>query len=506
MVMMMALSMLMSNKVVHGEVVLSQKIMTLSRHAAELSAIAYYEEPSKEPTLEKMVERYDDMQIFIEEPDEALVTQKDGYCYGSFRGTTLTADDWRQNVRLGLDNICATDGICCETRQGFFDAYDTPYRAAWEKAMRDCAKTCENPEDCVVITGHSQGGAIAAVAAVALADLSPYIITFGQPYTLDAPCEKISSERFYRYVNTEYHVRGIEYDPIPFVPGMGADAFGHTIILSNDFTGVAYVGKDVNDYYSPLDVTVAAHSMIGTEEEPGYLDRLNILMDTRSNNTYPIRNDGYIAGSLCSKDVECQTEKCESETNFAWSRCVGTECTTDDECDDTGRCDSGLCIPKLGSCQHCDEDSDCKSGSCLGFPIFKCSGPDGKMDTECECIKDENCATGRCEGLAPPTCLALLPVGARCNEHSDCQSGDCSWRFKCEAQDPTIATRSAALSVGDDDDDVVVVDVSSHGKGGNAFLTTVLVFIAVGGIGYFGYTQYTKRQAGYENIPTTLDV
>ena len=84
--------------------------------------------------------------------------------------------------------------------------------------MRDCAKTCENPEDCVVITGHSQGGAIAAVAAVALADLDPYIITFGQPYTLDAPCEKISSERFYRYVNSEYHARGIEYDPIPFVP------------------------------------------------------------------------------------------------------------------------------------------------------------------------------------------------------------------------------------------------------------------------------------------------
>mmetsp|Transcript_14406 Transcript_14406/g.20293 ORF Transcript_14406/g.20293 Transcript_14406/m.20293 type:complete len:514 (+) Transcript_14406:48-1589(+) len=482
-----------------GEVVLSEKIMKISRDAAELSSIAYFEKPAEEPTLESMVKHYEDLKLYIHEPDEALVAKKDGYCYGAFRGTTLTSDDWRQNLRLGTEPICADDGVCCETRQGFFDAYDTPYRAEWEQGMRDCAETCTNKEECVILTGHSQGGAIATVAAVALGDLDPYVITFGQPYTVDAPCEKISSERFYRFINSEGHARGIEYDPVPFLPGFGADAFGHTMILSDDFTGVAYVGLDAQDYFSPLDVTAAAHSMRGTEEDPGYLDRLNTLMDTRNNNTYPIRNDGYVAGSLCSKDKECQSEKCESETKISWSRCVGIECTEDDDCD-TKRCDSGVCIPKLGSCQHCDEDTDCKSGKCLGFPIMKCSGANGLMDTECECFTDKDCATGRCEGYTPPTCEALLPVGAKCNEHSDCQSGDCSWRFVCNAKEAT--TRS--INLGDEAEGASGSNES--GKGGHAFLSTVLVVIAVGGIGYFGYKQYAKRQAGYAEIPASLDV
>ena len=64
-------------------------------------------------------------------------------------------------------------------------AYDTPYRSDMEKSLRDCAKDCVNKDECVVLTGHSQGGAIAAVAAVHLADLNPYVITFGhsQKYT-----------------------------------------------------------------------------------------------------------------------------------------------------------------------------------------------------------------------------------------------------------------------------------------------------------------------------------
>ena len=53
-----------------------------------------------------------------------------------------------------------------------------------EKSLRDCAKDCVNKDECVVLTGHSQGGAIAAIAAVYMADLNPYVITFGQPPVL----------------------------------------------------------------------------------------------------------------------------------------------------------------------------------------------------------------------------------------------------------------------------------------------------------------------------------
>ena len=73
--------------------------------------------------------------INFTEPDQALVVKKDGYCYGVFRGTTLTVDDWSQNFQLGTRDICGSDAttgeeepaVCCTVRVGFYDAYHTNY-------------------------------------------------------------------------------------------------------------------------------------------------------------------------------------------------------------------------------------------------------------------------------------------------------------------------------------------------------------------------------------------
>jgi len=224
-------------------------------------------------------------------------------------------------------------------------------------------------------------GAIAAVSALLLADLNPYVITFGQPNTLDAPCDLVTSSRWYRFINTkETHNIGITYDPVPFVPGLGADSFGHMMLLSNDYTGVAYIGLDAQDFFGPLNVAgFEAHSIVSTTEYPGYLDRLQALM---ANATYPIRTTGYVAHSLCTQDVECETQKCETETHLSFHRCMGVDCQNDKDCPETGRCDSGICLPKLGSCEGCDEDSDCAGGKCI---LFKCSGSSGKMDNNCIC-------------------------------------------------------------------------------------------------------------------------
>jgi hypothetical protein len=146
------------------------------------------------------------------------------------------------------------------------------------------------------------GGAIAAVAGVVLADLNPYVITFGQPPTIAAPCDLITSERWFRYVNTktvEGAVVGISYDPIPFAPSFGVENFGHMILLSDDDTGVAYVGLDVQERFDPLNIHgFEAHSMEGSEY-PGYLDRIKALLHTYENLTFPIAATGYAAGSLC---------------------------------------------------------------------------------------------------------------------------------------------------------------------------------------------------------------
>jgi hypothetical protein len=70
------------------DLVLSERIMRLSKAAAELSALAYEEHPPGDA--------YDSFVFYDAEPDQAIVAQKNGYCYGAFRGTTLTWDDWKQ--------------------------------------------------------------------------------------------------------------------------------------------------------------------------------------------------------------------------------------------------------------------------------------------------------------------------------------------------------------------------------------------------------------------------
>jgi hypothetical protein len=371
-----------SSSTVSDDLVLSHRIVKLSKLSAERSALAYQEDPSGHG--------YDTFAFFDNEPDQALVKKNGRLLLGAFRGTTVTLDDWRQNVKVGTKDVCKTgrskdDQECCSTRTGFYEAYNTVYKDKWEAVMRACVKDCLNPDECVVSTGHSQGGAIAAVAALYLSDLNPYVITFGQPPTVDQPCPLITSERFYRFVNSKHDdvgVHGISYDPVPFLPGLGTDNFGHMIVLASDDTGVAYIGLDSQEHFRPIDAKAQAHSMQATEatDPPRYLDRITAIMKTYSANvTYPVRSTGYVAGTLCSKNKECETGKCEKETTFSYSRCVGVQCTSNADCD-SNRCDSGLCLSKLGSCMACNEDSDCAGDQCLQY---RCSGQNGLMDISC---------------------------------------------------------------------------------------------------------------------------
>eukprot|EP00545_Synedropsis_sp_CCMP1620_P002744 CAMPEP_0119008414 /NCGR_PEP_ID=MMETSP1176-20130426/3675_1 /TAXON_ID=265551 /ORGANISM="Synedropsis recta cf, Strain CCMP1620" /LENGTH=483 /DNA_ID=CAMNT_0006960739 /DNA_START=67 /DNA_END=1518 /DNA_ORIENTATION=- len=465
-------------------VVLSKEIMDLVVTAAKLSSLAY-EEGAPEDTV---TADYSTFGYYDAEPDQALTAKtKDGYCFVAFRGTSLTWDDWKQNLEIGKEDICVEVGgekeQCCTSRKGFYGAYNTDYRDEVEQDIRECAATCDNMDECVVITGHSQGGAIAAVAGLYLADLNPYIITFGQPATIDAPCPLITSERYYRFINTkETENLGIAYDPIPMAPGLGADQFGQMIVLGPDSTGVAYLGLDAQDFLHPYTVGVEAHFMVnGSTPYSGYEDRLNALM---ANGEFPIRNNGYVAGSLCSEHKECESNQCDAETHMSWNRCIGTDCQADDECD-TDRCDSGTCITKALSCMTCDEDNDCAGdGKCL---FFKCSKENGLMDNNCVCLIGSDCDSGRCEGISNPQCEAQLSLGGSCNEHSDCKSSYCSWNFICEDSSKSSATED--------------------GGGGLGGVTWALITVlAAGGI-YLTHKFIKQRRAGYDEVPTaTIDV
>ncbi|CAB9524515.1 expressed unknown protein [Seminavis robusta] len=464
---------------ISSDVVLDKKTMDLTLTSAKLSALVYDANPSSSG--------YDLLKRFTVEPDQAFVAKKDGYCYGVFRGTTMSWDDWRQNFRMGSEVICGSDNmavpntpkqpVCCAARAGFYDAYHTSYFQDFEKAIRRCAQDCLNPDECVVLTGHSQGGSIAAVAAVTLADINPYVITFGQPPTLAPGCPYISNERWYRWVNTrDSDTLGITYDPIPFSPSFGTGCWGHFLVLGNDPSGVAYLGLDNQQSLAPMDPLGVAHSKSEyVDRIAGLIDyHMNVSLDNlaelarrarnatiekenasnSSNTTHgkralsktpisePIPADGYATGSLCSINEECLSGLCEQETGLHWKRCHGIECKVDSDCE-TLRCDHGVCVNKLGSCQPCDEDSDCKYGDCFGF---RCTGPGNLMDTNCRCLLSEHCRSGRCDGVSPRICEAALPLDARCNEDSDCHSGYCSWSLRCA--DPSLKQTEISVENG----------------------------------------------------------
>jgi Lipase (class 3) len=411
-------------------------------------------------------------------------------------------------------------------------AYNTPYRLDMEKSLRDCAKDCVNKDECVVLTGHSQGGAIAAVAAVYLADLNPYVFTFGQPPTVYSPCPLITSDRWYRYVNTknvQSGLVGIAYDPVPFAPSLGADHFGHMLLLSEDPIDVAYIGLDVQDSFSPLNVNgFESHSMVHANGSayPGYLDRIDAIVLSYGNVSYPVNPSGYTSGSLCvsnrnsirnfykallnltflveqTKDLECSTGHCGKETLFSYYQCIGTSCKRDTECE-TGRCDSGVCSPKLASCMMCDEDSDCLYGHCSAQ--FRCSGENKLMDNDCLCFFNSDCHSGRCEGVRPSVCEAKLGEGAYCSESSDCESNQCSWSFRCSG---SRATPSAIADISDSATLISIDPIRAHVASSFLYSSRIclLVFLVafVGALLYRFSTSRNQRQ-GYDSIPTTSSV
>ena len=110
------------------------------------------------------------------------------------------------------------------------------------------------------------------------------------------------------------------------------------------------------------------------------------------------------------------------------------------------------------------------------------------MDDECNCFRNEDCASGRCEGLAPPTCRATLGEGAHCNEDSDCKSGDCSWLFLCEESENmhvfTASNRNFVLG---------------FLKNALVLLCFTLAICAVG-------MALRNKYEGYEEIPTSINV
>jgi hypothetical protein len=367
---------------------LTQEILEISSKTVQLSAIAYENADDYADGAGNWTHPdFEEIRFYTIEPDQAILARQGGRCYVAFRGTTMTFSDWAQNTNLGDANIYKdndeTSGEFCETREGFSDFLRTDIYAQASQDLLACAAKCPDPDDCVVLTGHSQGGASAAVLSILLFSLNPIVISYGMPPAVDEGCALIPSERFYRYVNSHQdgdQTNDIGFDLVPFSPTFVSDSvhYGHYILVGPDRDAVKYLGFDTDYTFTPdlVDRDIAGHTLSG--EPFSYSARIANLLNATS---FPVPVDGFNNGIICEQGY---AELCAS-----------------------GSCQNNVCtatVTELCVVASCDIDSDCVSGSCIWDA---CAPGNREVEVGCPCAFDRNCASGECD-------QALLNTNWKC--------------------------------------------------------------------------------------------
>jgi len=274
--------------------------------------------------------------VVKDEPEQAMFYREGNNCFLAFRGSIPTPRDWMHNLNTGVVNACSPFDTCCKTRKGFHEAYVKPnFRSDLEAKIRDCVHAEDCPRDgCnAILTGHSQGGSIAIIAAIYLEDLNPVVITFAAAPTV-GPCSAIHSNCIYQFSNTRVRNGFRVYDPVAFldvceIPDLTPfsmristpvsnrvsnlcsttdnlliNGTGHMFLLSEDPDNVVwYKNGAVPDYQGmEYDYTFIPHLTGG---ESGYVSRLEALQARPY-----VGIDGWKDGSLCTHNTECKNGNC----------------------------------------------------------------------------------------------------------------------------------------------------------------------------------------------------
>ena len=225
-----------------------------------------------------------------------------------------TVQDWiYENLDPRRSEYCGDNGSgCCRVRRGFYRSYhESGYRDELEQVLSDCVeRTCpdNDDKDCLVLAGFSQGAATAGVAALQLSRFNPLVVGIGPPPTVFPDCSLTNTQRWYSLINTVSTTDGLEYDTVPFLPGLGAVPLGHAFLLTEDDSGVVYLGTDtVRDIPGPF--KVEAHFIQGA------MGRIRSLLDGTSG-VDTIRASGSASGYACNFDFECESRVCDSDSKL----------------------------------------------------------------------------------------------------------------------------------------------------------------------------------------------
>jgi len=261
-----------------------------------------------------------------------------GRCFVTFQPYLNNIQDVYANYAPGESNVCLTNATspfdCCKVRTGMYNAYYASYYDKFMSKLHECMDRCSNPDECLVLTGKSQGAMVAYIAAIALKEYNPITVLYGPQPTVWEGCTAMDTTRVYRMLNTGYcKPLGFKdmflYDFVWLVKSRGEIQYGHMVMLSDDPTGVAYIGLDKQDWPIPWiwqALGMSTHILKNTENQfwwasacrvDGYVDRWEKLLatyDARATpegaNGLPIRSTGYAAGNRCTRDFECASGRC----------------------------------------------------------------------------------------------------------------------------------------------------------------------------------------------------
>lgn len=244
-----------------------------------------------------------------------------------------------------------------------------------------CYETCEDKDDCIVITGHSQGGAISTLAAITLFSLNPIVVTFGQPPSIDADCPFVNNDRFYRYTNWVQDAgqdNDVGFDAVVYAPNWisGSVHYGFNILVGEDPANVYYAGYGADVEFSPgvFDNVVTAHTMIGTDFS--YASRVENLY----NNLPTIGTEGSVGGTICEPGYAelCQSNSCNENqcipAGGVTDTCIKESCEKDSDCAGDLLCIYDACATGEGEVQAgcpCATSRDCENDDCITVNLFR---------------------------------------------------------------------------------------------------------------------------------------
>jgi hypothetical protein len=303
----------------------------------------------------------------------------------------------------------------------------TQYKEELMEKTKDCVSRCNNEDGtCLIIAGHSQGGAIATVASLELSTLTEdyEVFAFAAPPSLTEHPSNCSphmnfglhyhfTKALYREMLSGGGVAGLVFDMVAFlspdpIPGFETFPVGNLIIMSSeDFNHLAYVGFNADQIYFPWDLLLTAHknhvppnsNFPGT----GYYDIAKRMTETA---TFPISVGGFANGMHCGRG-EYGVDLCSSE-----------------RCDRANYELHPTCKRKLSHGERCNQDNDCLSGRCdaKDWKVWNMVCHEVRMNGE-PCNEDSDCLSGRCPTNFPSKCNPMAEAGEPCANNKDCVSG-----------------------------------------------------------------------------------